>query len=478
MQNYYNRTLGSIITDGVGFRNFIINDFVSEALLLFDRIVLLSFLPAEVYPNIQDRSEIVPLRPSDERFLTWMFRKFKEVAHMQLHAKHNFGLRNSLQRTRSTAWSPKGIVNRFIYLISKIFHSEGVVLSDERLQYSSFLGQPILKEYRDILRRTQPDVLLFTHQRSPIIAPLLKVAKALGLPASTFVFSWDNLASKGRMAGWFSHYLVWSSMMKADLLEFYPRVNERQISILGTPQFVPFIIDQSSSGRAVLFRKFDLNPDLPLIVYTCNDSTIKNDPVYLDFLGSFIEAAKLVRAVNVLVRTSPAEVPGRFAAVAEKYPFFKWNYPDWKVTKTPFTESWSQRVPSFQDLCDLKSILTHAAFTINVLSTITIDSFLFDKPVINPVFGNGNNGYWDDQKYLKFRHLIPLVELKASHIVTDEKQYLEAINRLLLHGDDKSALRKSFVDLQIGFPLEQVNSRITEELYSLAQKDASLKSKE
>ncbi len=478
MQNYYNRTLGLVITDGVGFRNFIVNDFVSEALLVFDRIVILSFLPAEVYPTFPDRVEIVPLRPSDERFLTWMFRKFKEVAHMQRHAKHNFGIRNSLQRTRSTAWNPKGTVNRGIYLISKVFHSEGVVLGAERLQYNSFIGQSILEEYRDILLRTLPDVLFFTHQRPPIIGPLLKAAKALALPTATFVFSWDNLASKGRMAGSFSHYLVWSSLMKAELLEFYPRITEQQISIVGTPQFVPFIDSRFTSDRETLFRKFDLNPDLPLIVYTCNDSTIKNDPVYLDFLGSFIEAGTLARAVNVLVRTSPAEVPGRFAAVAEKYPFFKWNYPDWKVAKTPFTESWSQRVPSFQDLSDLKSILTHAAFTINVLSTITIDSFLFDKPVVNPVFGNGNNGYWDDQKYLKFQHLIPLVELKASHIVTDENQFLQAINRLLLHGDDKSAQRKSFVDLQIGFPLEQVNSRITEELYSLAQKEASLKSKE
>jgi hypothetical protein len=470
MNDLDKRTLGLVVTDGVGFRNFVINDFISEALQSFDRVVIFSFLPEDVYPEFGDRVAIVPLRTFDERFISWAFRKYKEVAHMQRHAKQNFGIRNSLQRTRSTAWSPRGILNRGIYLVSKIFHSESVVLGAERLQYRSFVGQQVLSEYRHILKRFLPDVLYFTHQRPPILAPFLAVAQSLQIPTAAFIFSWDNLASKGRMAGSFSHYLVWSELMKRDLLEFYPKVKPEQISVVGTPQFVPFIDERFSTDREALFKKFELDPNLPLVVYTCNDSTIKNDPIYLDFLGKFIEDQKVACKINVLVRTSPAEAPGRFAAVAEKYPFFKWNYPDWKVVYTPFSESWSQRIPSYQDISDLKSLLTHAAFTINVLSTITIDSFLFDKPVVNPVFGNGKNGYWDDQKYLKFRHLIPLVELKASHIVTDESEFLAAINALLTKSDDRSEQRKAFVDLQIGVPLASVNQKMSAELVALLKR--------
>ncbi len=467
MQDLKKGTLGLVITDGVGFRNFIINDFISEALQSFNRVVIFSYLPVEVYPKFSERVTVVALRTFDERFISWALRKYKEVAHMQRHAKHNFGIRNSLQRTRSTAWSPRGIVNRGIYLVSKLFHSESVVLGTERLQYRSFVGQRVMSEYRSILKSESPDVLYFTHQRPPILAPLLAVAQSLQIPTAAFIFSWDNLASKGRMAGSFSHYLVWSDLMKRDLLEFYPKVKPEQISIVGTPQFVPFIDSRFTTDCEALFKKFDLDPKLPLVVYTCNDATIKNDPIYLDFLGQFILEQKLVCKINVLVRTSPAEAPGRFAAVAEKYPFFKWNYPDWNVAFTPFSESWSQRIPSFQDISDLKTILSHAVFTINVLSTITIDSFLFDKPVINPVFGNGGNGYWDDQKYLKFRHLLPLVDLRASHIVTNESEFLAAINALLTKSDDKSMKRKAFVDLQIGIPLDCVNQKITSELASL-----------
>ena len=110
-------------------------------------------------------------------------------------------------------------------------------------------------------------------------------------------------------------------------------------------------------------------------------------------------------------------------------------------------------------------MLHYAAFTINVLSTITIDSFIFDKPVINPVFGTGNNGLWNDQKFLKFRHLEILERANASLIVKDADQYLTAINFLLSGGDDKAAARKSFVDLQISVPLSAVNKTIVKTLY-------------
>ena len=43
------KSVGIVITDGVGFRNFILSDFIYEMNKTFDRVVIFSCLPKQVY---------------------------------------------------------------------------------------------------------------------------------------------------------------------------------------------------------------------------------------------------------------------------------------------------------------------------------------------------------------------------------------------------------------------------------------------
>jgi hypothetical protein len=43
------KKLGVVITDGVGYRNFILSNFLVEAEKSFDEVVILSFLPKSIY---------------------------------------------------------------------------------------------------------------------------------------------------------------------------------------------------------------------------------------------------------------------------------------------------------------------------------------------------------------------------------------------------------------------------------------------
>ena len=90
-----------------------------------------------------------------------------------------------------------------------------------------------------------------------------------------------------------------------------------------------------------------------------------------------------------LVRTSPAEGPERFAMIQKDFPEIIWNSPKWILTRENHAESWSQRIPSEEDIKDLRSLLEYVDLNINMCSTMSLDFMLFDKPVINTVFGNG-----------------------------------------------------------------------------------------
>ncbi|KAF2333110.1 glycosyltransferase family protein [Flavobacterium daemonense] len=460
------KNLGVVITDGVGFRNFILSDFIKESQANFDKVIIFSCLPKAVYEEFNLNCEIIELSVFQETFYTWFFRKAKEVTHLQVNIKNNFGIQDNLNSTRSKANNPRGFATRFLHKFSHLIHSERLVLLYDFLQQQTFKSNIITKEYIGLLKEYHISSLFFTHQRPPFIAPLIYAAKSLKIKTSAFIFSWDNLASKGRMAGSFDFYFVWSNLMKQELLSFYKSILENQIAVVGTPQFEPYSINKYGWEKNYFDEKFKIDSSKKTILFTCNDSSSKNDPIYLEILANFIRDKKLSKEVNLIVRTSPAEEPSRFEKLAVKYPFIIWNYPDWTIARTNHQEAWTQRVPSVIDLNDLKSLLQYCDLCINVLSTITLDAFIFDKPVINPVFGNKENGWFDDQKFLDYRHLSILVDSDSTEIAKNEEEYLIAINRILNSKDDKKLQRANFLKLQIGGELKNTSKRIASTLAS------------
>ena len=127
-------------------------------------------------------------------------------------------------------------------------------------------------------------------------------------------------------------------------------------------------------------------------------STSPNDPYYIGLIAKAIQDDQIPNC-NLLIRTSPAESADRFEQLKNEFAWIQWNVPQWTLLRTDHQESWSQRIPSEQDLGDLKSILQFSDLNINMLSTMSLDFMLHGKPVINTVMGNGSNGLGDDQKF-------------------------------------------------------------------------------
>ena len=454
--------LGLVITDGVGFRNFILSDFLKHAEQNFDEIVVLSCLPKGIYSKYT-KVKVIELDVFKETFKTWFFRKTKEIAHLKLHQKGNLGIQDNLITNDSKFKTTRGYATRFIYKFTSLFHSEIYIQKFQRLQNFTFSKHKTTKAYKLILRKEGCDLLFFTHQRPPYIAPLVLAAQSQKLKTATFIFSWDNLASKGRMASNFDFYLVWSSLMKTDLLKFYTAIKEEQVKIVGTPQFVPYVMPQYKVLKQEFIKEFDLDINLKTICFSCGDiSTSKNDELYIETIADAIEK-RVIDPVNFIVRTSPAEDSIRFKILIEKFPFIKWNFPKWKQVRANHQESWSQRIPTLKDVKQLRALLEYCDLNINMLSTMSLDFMLFNKPVINPVFGNATNNLYNDQRFLDYAHIEHLVGSKASKIVKTKQELFEAIS-LYLNDDADKTNREKFIKQQIGVPLEKTSLRLVESL--------------
>ena len=459
------KKLGVVVTDGVGFRNFILSDFLVEAEKTFDQVVILSCLPAKVYKEFVTHSKIIELDVFEEKFTTWFFRKTKEVAHLKLHQKNNFGIQDNLRVNDSKSKTIRGYATRFIFKITSVLNSEKWIQRFNSWQQNSFKNDAITIGYKIILEKENFDLLFFTHQRPPFVAPLAYQAEQLNIKTASFIFSWDNLASKGRMAANFDFFLVWSDLMKTELQQFYASVKKENIEVVGTPQFEPYILDRYKMAKEEFISKFNIHSNLKTICFSCGDiSTSKNDELYIETIADAIMESK-VKKVNLIIRTSPAEDPIRFEAFVKKYPFIKWNHPKWNLSRQNHQEVWSQRIPSVDDVRDLKSLLAYSDLNINMLSTMSLDFIQFDKPVINPVFGNDKNELYDDQRFLNYAHIANVVNSNATKIVKNSQELLDAINLYLENPTLDSENRKQLLQMQVSKPLEGTGKRIAETLY-------------
>lgn len=459
------KKLGVVITDGVGYRNFILSNFLLEAEKTFDEVVILSFLPKSIYST---NCRVIELQAFQESFKTWFFRKLKDVAHLKLHQKNNFGIQDNLSVNKSKAKNARGFATRFIYKLTSIFNSEKNIQRYNSWQQLTFKNNAITKQNAELLKEEKFDILFFTHQRPPYIATLVYQAEKINLKTACFIFSWDNLASKGRMAANFNYYLVWSNLMKKELLQFYSEVKSKAIEVVGTPQFEPYILDRYKTSKVSFYSKFNLDDSIKTICFSCGDSsTSKNDELYIETIANAIEKNKIAN-INFIVRTSPAEDPIRFESFITKFPFIKWNYPKWPLSRTGHQEEWSQRIPSIEDVKDLRALLEYSDLNINMLSTMSLDFIQFGKPVINTVFGNETNGLYNDQRFLKYEHIVNVDNSSATKIAKNEKELIDGINDYLNDPLVDAENRENLLKLQVSKPLTATGKRIAETLLKWA----------
>ena len=458
--------LGVVITDGVGYRNYVMSNFLNEACLKYRKVIVYSGIPVQYYKDLPSNIKVIELPIYIEGRNTWFYRKLKELAHLYLNRKKAFGIRDALEFNYPKTLTPRAMLTRLAYFIIRFFHSDRNIVFFEKLQFSTFKKNPISIQYHKILKQDSPDTLFFTHQRPPFLAPILYNANLLNIKTVSFIFSWDNISSKGRMLGTFDKYLVWSDLMKRELLSFYPSTKDNDVFVVGTPQFEPYVLNAIyPTQKKDFFKKFELDVNKKIICYSCADSSIgKNDALHIQGILSFI---KNTNNLQLLVRTSPAEDGKRFEKLKNEFPEIIWNVPKWIQTRVNHVESWSQRLPTFEDVIDLKSILQYVDVNVNMLSTMSLDFMLFDKPVVNTVFGNKENGLYYDQRFLNYCHLEYVIKSDAVSIARNESELHEQLNEALRTPKLRKEYRENLIKLEIGKPLEGTSKRIVKVLKEL-----------
>jgi len=299
--------------------------------------------------------------------------------------------------------------------------------------------------YVDLLREWHTDVVLCAHQRPIMIQPVVMAARRLGIPTATFIFSWDNLTTKGRIAAPFDHFFVWSDQMASELVRYYPDVGTDRIHVVGSPQFEPYADRSLAWSRDRFDQELGLERDRPVICFSGGDTLgCPEDPAHLEIVCELIKSGEITGDPQVVLRPAPVDTSDRFDLVIERFPVVL-SRPRWEDGGG----GWDAVTPSREDIELLVNLTRYADLNINMASTMTLDFALHDTPVVNLGF-DVDSSIARAPRYYDFDHYRPVVELGAARVAKDPRALAEAVNAYMADPALDRDARSRFVDLELG----------------------------
>lgn len=419
-----------LLPDGVGLRNFAFTSFVEIGEEMGWEVIFWNNTPFDLtelgYSEIKLQGK--------PRAKTDLLKRAKIITELD-HFSEKF--QDPVFQTYKFPSSNKAfkarIKNGIVTGITKTYKGEkGLEELRQKLKRSERKGS-FYKLCKKVLENEKPDLIFCTNQR-PVnaIAPLT-AAKDLGIPTSTFIFSWDNLP-KATMVVEPDLYFVWSEYMKQELLTYYPHINPLQIHITGSPQFEPHFNETLRKSREEFFRENGLDLSKEYVCFSGDDiTTCPDDPQYLEDLAEAVGELNLQGFnLGIIFRRSPVDLSDRYDEVLKKFESLIVSVgPRWKKVGG----TWNAILPTKEDLELQVNTILHSKAVINLASSMVFDFAVFDKACIylNYNVENKQNEAWSPQKVYNFVHFRSMPS-QNSVIWLKSKEEIKAKLELALKG--------------------------------------------
>lgn len=435
-----------LFPDGVGIRNYLYSSVfknVKEDLVLFHNFDQETVMAIKETVALSETIVIPGYKESvKEKFLreliclARLYYNAEKVTNPSLLTNWNWN-----QKTLS-----KKIFYKSIEMMAPFSKGYDTILKLEKRYQKALRENPFYEEVKSILKRVQPNTVFCSHQRGLKGATVFAVAKDLGIPTTTVIYSWDNLP-KARMALRADRYLVWSDYMKKEIELYYPEIPSESIYVTGTPQFEFYEDRKNIIDKEVFFKKYDLDPAKKIICFSGDDMlTSPDDPGYLNDVAEELSKTHFKDDYQILLRRCPVDFSGRFDSVVQKYAgLIKEAPPLWYFNSS---KDWNTVYPSIEDFKLLVSTAFYADIVVNVGSTMAFDFGMFDKPCvfINYDQENKNKPDWSVKTIYQFQHFRSMPNKEAVIWLNNKNEIVEK----LIRSDYKSIFMQQWASIVLG----------------------------
>lgn len=316
------------------------------------------------------------------------------------------------------------------------------------------------KECLGTLKKEQPTFVFCTNQR-PVtaIAPLL-AAQTLGIPTATFIFSWDNLP-KATMVVETDFYFVWSTLMKNELLFYYPYIKESQILVTGTPQFEPHFDTSLQMDKKLFYKQYNLFLNKKYICFSGDDiTTSPDDEQYLEGVAKAVSLLNMKGFhLGIIFRRCPVDFSNRYDKVLKKYKGLIVPIdPLWDQNG----DSWNTVMPTVEDLKLLVNIIANSELVINIASSMVFDFVAFKKPClyINYVVKNKKIPDWNSHTVYNFVHFRSMPNKEAVIWLHNKEEIALKIEQALNNSQKTIGHAENWFQIINQHPPQQASQRI------------------
>ena len=318
--------------------------------------------------------------------------------------------------------------------------------------------------YLNLFRQRRPTLVFnASHVHCRVAIQAVQAAQWLGIPTATFIFSWDNLTSQGRILLPYDFFLVWSEDMRSQLLELYPRIPPAQVFVTGTPQFDFHFDPQYHWSREEFCRRVGLDPARPFFVYTTGmPNYMPEEMRVVEGIADLLAGQPELGRPQLLVRVYPKDRTNRFDDLRRRRPDIIFSPVNWE-------QVWL--TPKPDDVEMYTNTLRHCAAGINISSTVSLELCMFDKPILNVGYNppGADISPVSFASYYKFDHYREVVESGAVTVVSSQEEMAGCLRRALLDPAHKREERKALIAKMFGDLLDgKSGQRVARALLSAA----------
>jgi len=463
--------IAAIVPRGEVIRNFV-HSGCFEQIAEDCELSLLSVVGGSEFADIAGDldADLYALEPVAERWPVRFQREILDIAHGRWlwseAAKERWRIRNREAHTfRDKA------VRSIKKLIAWPFANP---LGLKLLSRSERLSSRLLRtsdEYAQLYRAICPSLVFNgSHIHSTIATPAVQAAQWLGIPTATFIFSWDNLTSQGRITLPYDYFLVWNNDLKRQLIEMYPWIEPENVFVTGSPQFDFHFRPAFYRSRGQFCSDIGAEADRPMILYSTGMANhMPGEPEIVESIADILREYPEKERPQMLVRVYAKDLTGRFDELKERRKDIIFQNVEWNA-------SWL--TPRSEDSYGLVNALRHCALGINIASTLSLELCMFDKPVINVGFDAPASNHLElrNALFYSYEHYRPVVESGAVRVAYSLSELKRMLHEALTNPEAASSARRRLIERMFGETLDGRSAdRIAAKLVELASRDRDQK---
>ncbi len=457
-----------IVPDGVGVRNYLYSNFITELGAKNFEVMLYHQITDEAITEIKNIQKNITLIKKIPFFLENSKSRLLRESLTYARLLRNKKLLNN--KTIMSFWNKKqkGLKQILLYKLSEVI---GKIISTSYktiLKFDAFYDNEIdnneaIKKIENDIDFFNPEIILNLHQRSISSAPIINIAKKKKIKTATVIFSWDNVP-KARLISRYDIYFVWSELMKNELILLYPEIENKQIIIAGTPQFEFYFNPNIIINKEDFFNKYGLDINKKTICFSANDQTSPYEQYYLQDLCEELDKMDYENRPQIIFRKSPVDNSNRFDAILQKYSSFVHSInPDWafnKGRKNNFIEIF----PKYNDFKLLANTIKHSDILINFGSTMAHDSAVYNKPSFYLRYNPVENSIYDVEQVYNFQHFKSLENIDAVGWIYKKAEIISKITQAIQKPDSIGTEKIKWMKKIVLYPLEDNSRKLANEI--------------